>query len=182
MWFHLLRALRCVSLVRGCPGHVDTSRGLPMDLSSFFLFPRGSREAVPTLAIALRGAGHGLWAKMSEQWPNLGTSWGLYGIGPGGLSPCIGRRQERLGGFRERPKTGLHYRGCSWNIRGCWKWPLSGVSELDRHQPWPPLRGSGDGALRRSHYCWLASPALGVVGQAVPLRLLAPHAFTYFPM
>lgn len=63
--------------------------------------------------------------------PKWGQAGGLYEIGPGGLGPRVGRRQERLGSFRDRPKTGLHYRGCSWDIRGCWNWPLPGVNDLD---------------------------------------------------
>jgi len=157
MWFHFSRALRRASLVRGCPGHVDTSRGLLMDLSSLFLFPRGSCEAVPTLAFALRGAGHGPWAKISEQWPKVGTSWGLYEVGPGGLGPRIGRRQERLGALGGDPRQ-VYTTG---DVHG-----TSGMLEVAttrracvRHQPWPPLRGSGGGALRRPRYCCLASLA-----------------------
>lgn len=91
------RALRHASPVRGCPGHVDTSRdpqaGLFLPLAS----PRGSCEALSALAIALKGAGPGLGAGTpGQRFLRSGLKWRQAGdkLGPG---PC--RRRERLGGF-----------------------------------------------------------------------------------
>ena len=36
--------------------------------------------------------------------PKWGQAGGLYEIGPGGLGPCIGRRQERLGALGVEPR------------------------------------------------------------------------------